>query len=548
MADSLHKLLQGTTLQQEDMPPHTADTTGSGNTDTVHEANLLKAYRKLKMRSHTKGDTVIYDTHPAPLKLQDALHGVTLPTGLRDKLASVARGDKVVQPALPSVIESQNMRVAGYKQVVKDLDKWDPVINAFNAQKHISFVNKTQTTYYTGDTFEPTNKFERKLFSLIKDDDDDDDVTPPFKNRAKLNADEKRKFRKMTLDEAKQGRQDMKKFRILLSKQESKYRREKRVKSKNFRKMKRIENFKKSPKNSNIYVSEEMRAKERLTLKHSKGSKWINRMNKLNFRDNNMKQTVNLQYQIGKQLKKHPPVTQHSVSDDDDTNEQANETNTTTRSTNNSSNPWLNTSINTPPLLLTNDTTTSKDVNTATSNRGLSLSSDVMFNKQDIDEAFAFDDVTEEFLQEQLETEETAIDNNEEMPGWGSWAEGAVLEKAKNKKIKQTSRLMKEKLSDLKKNPKYVIMNPENRDKLLKHQVRKVPFPYKSKAQFEHMFRRPVGRQWNTELNRASVIKPRIEVRAGQIIPPKKYVEETNTNASYKIIKSKNRKVKLKAK
>ena len=86
---------------------------------------------------------------------------------------------------------------------------------------------------------------------------------------------EQKALEKFSLEEARMRRAELKRFRILLSKYEAKCKREKRIKSKQFHKIKRREKFKNAYFDNNDDKLDKMRIKERVTLKHLHGSKWL---------------------------------------------------------------------------------------------------------------------------------------------------------------------------------------------------------------------------------------------------------------------------------
>ena len=114
--------------------------------------------------------------------------------------------------------------------------------------------------------------------------------------------------------------------------------------------------------------------------------------------------------------------------------------------------------------------------------------------------------------------------------GWGSWAGDGVTISSKSRKRRQRREDRAERLKEIKRqkiaasrkdsNKKNVIIS-EKRNKAAAHfTVKTVPYPFKSRAQYEASLRRAVGGELNTSRMVDRDTKPEVYTRAGVIITP----------------------------
>ncbi|XP_029463270.1 U3 small nucleolar RNA-associated protein 14 homolog A-like [Rhinatrema bivittatum] len=137
-----------------------------------------------------------------------------------------------------------------------------------------------------------------------------------------------------------------------------------------------------------------------------------------------------------------------------------------------------------------------------------------------IKEAFAGDDVIEDFLKEKRSSEQAGKPKDVDLtlPGWGAWGGTGLKPSAKKRK----RFLIKAAPGPPRKDHKLpnVIIN-EKRDLMATaHQVNELPFPFASCQQFESSVRAPIGATWNTQRAFQQLTAPRIITRPGHIIAP----------------------------
>ncbi|KAJ7355370.1 Utp14-domain-containing protein [Mycena albidolilacea] len=135
--------------------------------------------------------------------------------------------------------------------------------------------------------------------------------------------------------------------------------------------------------------------------------------------------------------------------------------------------------------------------------------------------AFAGDNVVRDF--EAAKQREIASDAPREvdttLPGWGSWGGPSIRKnKPKPQFIKKMPGIAPTDRAD---HGKANIIISEKRDKkLAKYQVKDLPYPYTSRAQFERSMEAPLGSEWNTRVAFQKGTLPRVVKKMGMVIEP----------------------------
>ncbi|XP_052088938.1 U3 small nucleolar RNA-associated protein 14 homolog A-like isoform X1 [Mytilus californianus] len=137
-----------------------------------------------------------------------------------------------------------------------------------------------------------------------------------------------------------------------------------------------------------------------------------------------------------------------------------------------------------------------------------------------IAQAFADDDVIEEFSQEKkkVENRDQPKDIDLTLPGWGEW--GGVGVKVSKRKKKRFVIKAPPALPRKDRNLGNVIISEQKDKSIAKYQVSDLPFPYVSVKQFEQSIRAPIGKTWNPETAYKQLVKPKIVTKLGTIITP----------------------------
>ncbi|XP_052891794.1 U3 small nucleolar RNA-associated protein 14 homolog A [Anopheles moucheti] len=142
-----------------------------------------------------------------------------------------------------------------------------------------------------------------------------------------------------------------------------------------------------------------------------------------------------------------------------------------------------------------------------------------------IAEAFEDDDIVADFAKEKQDERQKDIPQEVELtlPGWGHWAGAGI----KPKVPRQNARKMFKPPPELTRrddNRDQVIINEDGlkNDKLSKHLVSEVPFPFVTVKDYEASLRAPLGRTFITESAHAAMVEPRVITKQGAVIEPMK--------------------------
>ncbi|XP_078698519.1 U3 small nucleolar RNA-associated protein 14 homolog A-like [Branchiostoma floridae x Branchiostoma belcheri] len=140
--------------------------------------------------------------------------------------------------------------------------------------------------------------------------------------------------------------------------------------------------------------------------------------------------------------------------------------------------------------------------------------------RENIEEAFANDDVVSEFVEEKRKAEEAGKPKDIDlfMPGWGNW--GGVGVKVNEKTRTRFRKKAPPPKPRLDWGLHHVIINEDKDEKLKTHQVRQLPKGFGSVTEFERSIRAPLGKDWNTPSAVAKLTEPKVVTRAGTIIQP----------------------------
>lgn len=130
-------------------------------------------------------------------------------------------------------------------------------------------------------------------------------------------------------------------------------------------------------------------------------------------------------------------------------------------------------------------------------------------NKMSLAEAFENDDIVNDFEEETLnEAKKHKQVEVEALPGWGSW--GGTGVKARKQKVQEKTVPKKDR----------IIINTAPNEKLKKHLISSVPFPFKSVEDFEASMRLPIGKEFIPESAHRKLVMQSVVTKAGTIIEP----------------------------
>ena len=117
------------------------------------------------------------------------------------------------------------------------------------------------------------------------------------------------------------------------------------------------------------------------------------------------------------------------------------------------------------------------------------------------------------------------------LPGWGDWAgEGVKKKRAPKRKEVETKPVSK--------NSAIVqVLDDETlRAPLTKYQVKDIPYPFRSKKEYEMSQAQPLGPEWQSLTSHAEAIQPKICARLGAVVPAIVLAKHLNSDSRAKII------------
>ena len=111
--------------------------------------------------------------------------------------------------------------------------------------------------------------------------------------------------------------------------------------------------------------------------------------------------------------------------------------------------------------------------------------------------------------------------------GWGSWAGAGTFPPKKPRTLPPKLSAPISKQSDQNAQPKRkddgmstVIINEKRLKKTAKFQLSEIPYPYRSRVEYEKAIAGNIGQEWNTIQGTKEMSRPALLVRAGKIIQP----------------------------
>ncbi|XP_067676071.1 U3 small nucleolar RNA-associated protein 14 homolog A-like [Haliotis asinina] len=282
-------------------------------TETVSEFGFSQAKAERKVRLH---------------ELIGSLQNTTSHGELKKQLRSVHRRTKVAPVPLSKVEETKIQRTTAYEKTKDDLAKWNSIVAENRKAEQISFPLqqpnlKLQTTDEVKTRFKPRTPLEIEIAALLQKGSDsvgshDKELTPA----------EERALSAMSLEEARERRAELQKYRALLTYKQARAKREKKIKSKKYHRIlkkeklkqekARMEELQRTDPEAFVEKLQQLdrdRVQERMTLRHRGGSKFAQRQKIYGKYDDRSREAVQNMIQINKELTKKTQLEEDSNSD-----------------------------------------------------------------------------------------------------------------------------------------------------------------------------------------------------------------------------------------
>lgn len=117
------------------------------------------------------------------------------------------------------------------------------------------------------------------------------------------------------------------------------------------------------------------------------------------------------------------------------------------------------------------------------------------------------------------------------LPGWGDWVGEGLKERAPKRKAAEVPKTHAPSSAVLHMADEQAIRAP-----LMKYQVKEVPYPYKSRAEYEAATANPVGPEWMSLTAHVETIQPKICARIGAVVHPIKLAKHLDADKRAKLI------------
>jgi len=501
---------------------------------------------------------------------------------LKKQLAKVNKHQAVLQQPLQKPHAEKAERIAAYQQETKTLNKWDPIVNKNRTAETMNFPLQNG-----GVQFQTTQEFVSKLKPLSNLEKDIAAILQSSQNNIEpdslLTQAEKKIISKMDLLEAKEKLNELKKMRALVSYQQAKFKRVRKIKSKKFRRLVRKDRQKQEEKqleklaveNPDEFLErlnqlERRRIEERSTLRHKNSTKWAKEKRLLAKFNTKVREDIEEQLKIGKKLSSKQAEVDSDDDDDDETKEIVEETKKKPTEIplilapshqEAEANPWLTTTgsvvlpaseYSKPMEVQKSDESSSSSESEAEAEEeeektskpsqtsGLTKEKPKKdehlempkttkpiekkeINEQhqmNIQEAFADDDVLAEFEKEKTDL----IERDRPKPidlSLPGWGDWAGSGVPENKRKKRKF-LIQPKPAPPRRDVHlhHVIINEKTDKKIAEHRVSELPFPFANADQFESLIQQPLGREWNPETAFRRLNQPKVRTRLGVRIDP----------------------------
>ncbi|KRX23533.1 U3 small nucleolar RNA-associated protein 14 -like protein A [Trichinella nelsoni] len=423
----------------------------------------------------------------------------------------------VLDTPLHNAAQAVIRRKLNYRKACETVDDWQHLVHSNRLAEKLRFPLtkcsfRLPTVEEEAKNFKPLTELELQSAEILKS------IGGDLNNETEITEDEKRKLEQLRLEDAKQAMDKLKRFRALVSYQERKYRRLKRIKSKAFHRLR-----KKTEKKRLINELEQLihadpaaaaekfeqlerdRIIERATLRHRGTGTWSKRMKGLSKNDPEMRQMLQEQIRKARELVvKLGYAHELAKSEDEEDNLYGDAMDVEDAS----SSPHQ--SSQTPGKVML-------DLTPKVAPEILEDRIDLGEQEALISEAFMEDDVVAEFDAEESSDDESNAANLSSMPGWNSWTGPGIVEK-RSKSLNAGVENEKEKQPNKEKQLVYICQEADKQ--LRSKQIKKVPFPFSKSTAFEETLKQPIGKEWNPETAHKLIVEPVVSTKMGMPIYP----------------------------
>ena len=459
-------------------------------------------------------------------------------------------------------------RDVDYQELSKDLKKWEPIITANRKSQNLQFPLDKEPLPYNSTSQDLTARsqarpstLEEQIYATLKASSSSVD------EKTGLTKKEEEVLNNLTSIEAEERLKALRRHRLLTSKQAARYKREKAIKSKKFKRLttqNKMERLKERLLEKGLEETLfERRIEERASLRHKKTSRWDRKL------AHYMKHDTAFRDEMQKKKQLHKKLTEKIVKTESDDEKMSVEGEDSVSEV--SDNEWTvvaNSKVHSKPEAYTNQEKDSdsemedevlvsdpEDTNTeflkefkcvgetvltgrdagkfvpSAPSRGNDLLIDptnFLRATQDVDLSIsckdndmlheAFED-DEDLFDELADSEKQKTEVENLFAGWGDWAGPDIDPNAKAIKKPQSAKTA---CGKKRSSRGWVVLNETKNEKLSEHQVkvRNLPFAFKKPEAFERSMRQPIGPDFNTTASFKKFVQPRVKKKVGVPIEP----------------------------
>lgn len=449
---------------------------------------------------------------------------------------------KLLQKPLEVPVLKKLSRKAAFEEISSKLtQKWGDVVQTNRIAKHLEFPLQDGEVVDEDRGLALNDKRSRSVMTdmEIKIHQLIDSSGNKLADSSVLTESEKQLLSQLTKEEAEQRTKELAKMRALLSFQEAKLKRQSKIKSRNYRRIRKREKLREAVKNIDVADPESIakqledydksRALERISLRHRKTGKFAKSVAIKRKFDENARNDVQETLRLGRKLleKRHQ---EESDSDEEDFGSEVENIQEEDQERINNKedeqffppssaqfNPWFK-------------QTSEHNEEAPNKKRGIVLLRSCFREEGDTDsedgsgnknqkelmrEAFAEDDVVVDLEREKKEQDKSFENEDQEhLPGWGSWT--GVGRGNASRRVTKIKNITKKSSSN---NPP-VIFNVST--VASKKRVKQVPFPFNNTVDYESgvLNATPIGRNFVPESAFRVLTKPAVTTKKGSIIEP----------------------------
>ncbi|VDP02314.1 unnamed protein product [Soboliphyme baturini] len=483
------------------------------------EADSEKRLIRLKPEVRSEPNTQISELNLTPcssntIGVDDLISAAKSITRVGDlkQLASEAEKNATLEPPLHRQLASRLRRKAAYENISKELNRWDPIVRRNRVADHLDFPQnqitiRDETPENAVKRFVARTPLEIETTKLLQGSKhtlhNDKMLTEAETEAVKV---------KMSIKEAHEKLNYLRRMRALVSYQEAKFKRQKRIKGKQYHRLLKRGMRQKTLKEFEELIAtdpkaalekwnelERDRIMERALLKHRGTGKWAKQMRVYQKRDPKVREALQEQFRLSRELAEKVKKTREL--------EEAE-------------------SFHLLPVFdAPGGEASAKDESQAPGSDAVAelklqpmLAADLDATDDEDDdqealiaEAFADDDVVADFQAEvEAQNADKAEEDPEHMPGWNRWTGPDIVSKKRKKNSEKPPD------SEIKR----VSFNLKGEESVKRFQVSSLPFPYTTPDAFEAKLSCPLGREWNPETVFTTLNQPSVTTKMGTIIKP----------------------------